>query len=163
MIAYPELGKKLEELLQTNSKGLSSILKEITSILQQASEKYTWVGFYFMNHQSSMLYLGPYSGAETEHTIIPFGKGICGQVAVSGNTYIAEDVNSESNYIACSADVRSEIVVPIYYQNNLLAQLDIDSRLIDAFDEQDQEFLENLCRQIGEAFGEKLSYEKFFS
>ena len=145
------------QTILSGSATASDKLKKITALLQQDAEKYTWVGFYFMNHTNKTLHLGPYTGKETEHTVIPFGKGICGQVAVSGTTYVAEDVNEESNYIACSADVRSEIVVPIYHREKLLAQLDIDSRKVNAFDDNDRKFLEELCEMISEELGEEMA------
>jgi GAF domain-containing protein len=69
--------------------------------------------FYFANQESKTLHLGPYVGAETDHTVIPFGKGICGQVAVSNENFVVPDVAAQDNYIACSFTVKSEIVVPL--------------------------------------------------
>ncbi len=105
-----------------------------------------------MDHNTETLHLGPFAGKHhPEHTEIPFGKGICGQVAVSGETYVADDVDrEESNYIACSHDVRSEIVLPIFHKNELVAQLDIDSKTPSAFDENDRTFLLWICGEIGE-------------
>ena len=74
---------------------------------------YNWVGFYFANHEAKTLHLGPYVGAETDHTVIPFGKGICGQVAESNANFVVPDVAAQDNYIACSFTVKSEIVVPL--------------------------------------------------
>lgn len=151
------------EVLKNDQLNTAQKLKQITELLQQDAEKYTWVGFYFMNHTNETLHLGPFTGKETEHTVIPFGKGICGQVAATGETYLAEDVNLESNYIACSHDVRSEIVIPVYDGGQLVAQLDIDSRMINAFDEEDQHFLNHICLRIGEELGADMHYEKFFA
>lgn len=137
-------------------------LQHICKLLNQRIPKYTWVGFYFMNHKMQTLHLGPYVGAETEHISIPFGKGICGQVAVSGEIFVASDVASVENYIACSVDVKSEIVLPIYdNRNKLIAQLDIDSNLINAFTEEDAVLLKNICLEIGSEISDKLSYKDF--
>jgi GAF domain-containing protein len=73
---------------------------------------YNWVGFYFANQESKTLHLGPYVGAETDHTVIPFER-ICGQVAVSNENFVVPDVAAQDNYIACSFTVKSEIVVPL--------------------------------------------------
>jgi GAF domain-containing protein len=137
-------------------------LQSICVLLEREVPHYTWVGFYFMNHPERTLHLGPYIGLPTDHTTIPFGKGICGQVAVSGNTYVADDVHSEANYIACSVDVKSEIVVPIYdAENSLLAQLDIDSDQVAAFTHADHTFLNALCAIIGLHITGQISYKDF--
>ncbi len=159
MTRYTELKAELGEILTKPGLSTTEKLQSITALLQQDEEKYTWVGFYFMDHTNRKLHLGPYTGKETEHTVIPFGKGICGQVAVSGETYVAEDVNEESNYIACSADVRSEVVIPIYHGDHLVAQLDIDSRTVNAFDAEDKAFLEEVCVKIGKGLGSEMSRE----
>lgn len=136
-------------------------LKRICESLNQDAKSFDWVGFYIMNHKKRTLHLGPYVGEKTDHNVIPFGKGICGQVADSGETYIAKDINAESNYIACSIKVKSEIVCPIYYEGNLVAQLDIDSHTANAFQSEEREFLEALCLEIGQAMGAFLEFDKF--
>jgi GAF domain-containing protein len=95
-----------------------------------------------------MLLLGDYVGEPTEHIEIPYGRGICGHVAESLKTYVSDDVTRESNYIACSASVRSEIVVPILKDGEFYGQLDIDSHTPAAFSAQHRQFLEELCRSI---------------
>jgi GAF domain-containing protein len=92
-----------------------------------------------------MLHLGPYAGDETEHTKIPYGKGICGQVAESHETFMVPDVRAQDNYIACSMKVKSEIVVPIMKAGKFVAQLDIDSHTANAFTDEDRAFLEAVC------------------
>lgn len=136
-----------------------SLLK-ICESLNQNVKSFDWVGFYIMNHESNTLHLACYVGEETEHNIIPFGKGICGQVADSGQTFLVEDISKEGNYIACSINVKSEIVIPIYENKKLLAQLDIDSHTIRAFGKEEQEFLESLCLEIGNKFGPELHFNK---
>ncbi|HAD98081.1 MAG TPA: histidine kinase [Cryomorphaceae bacterium] len=156
---YTELLNQINKLL---SKPVKEALQECCKLLEDKTEHYTWVGFYFMNHRTRQLHLGPYTGAPTDHTIIPFGKGICGQVAVSGTTYLAEDVSEESNYIACSMDVRSEIVLPVYHGAELVAQLDIDSNTLNAFSPEDEAFLQEICTRIGKTYGSQLRFENFF-
>ena len=143
-------------LLEDPALSSADKLLQIATVLNRQNSKYTWVGFYFMNNTNQTLHLGPYVGKPTEHTVIPYGSGICGQVAVSGQTYLAEDVSQESNYIACSLDVRSEIVVPIYSKQELVAQLDIDSSYDSAFTPQDRKVLEEICEKIGEKMGSEM-------
>lgn len=150
------ISAKVDKLLSSQSVPIEGILRNMALLLQAESSKYTWVGFYFMNNTKQTLHLGPYVGKETEHVVIPYGRGICGQVAISGSTYIAEDVHSESNYIACSLDVKSEIVVPIYHDKKLIAQLDIDSSQPNAFNEADRQTLEEICLKIGKKLGAKM-------
>jgi len=87
------------------------------------------------------LVLNAYAGALTEHTHIPFGKGICGQVALSNENFIVDDVNAQDNYIACSLDVKSEIVIPLFVNEKNIGQIDIDSNHLGAFSEKDSAFL----------------------
>jgi GAF domain-containing protein len=112
------------------------------------------VGFYFANTETRTLHLGPYCGAPTDHTCIPFGKGICGQVAESNNPFLVPDVSAQDNYIACSLTVKSELVVPLFVQGKNIGQIDIDSEQIDAFDQGDIEFLEWVNAQIAQAWPE---------
>ena len=93
--------------------------------------------------------LGPFVGAPTEHVRIPFGKGICGQAAAVRETVIIQDVSKVSNYLSCAPDVRSEIVVPIFDAEGLIAgELDIDSHELAPFSFHDREFLEYICRKL---------------
>lgn len=147
-----------KDLNQT--KSLPEALKITCQLINQSFEGYDWVGFYFMNHQSRKLHLGPYVGDATDHTVIDFGKGICGQVALSGDTYFAADVNAESNYIACSINVKSEIVVPMYLGDKLIGQIDIDSHVSNRFQEEDEDFLKAVNALIVARFPDIEDYIK---
>ena len=123
-------------------------LLEICKLLEANIPYYNWVGFYFKNGDKNELKLGPYVGAPTDHTIIPFGKGICGQVAVSNKNFVVPDVSAQDNYIACSITVKAEIVVPIFVNSENIGQIDIDSNTIDPFSEKDERFLEFVCNKV---------------
>ena len=123
-------------------------LLSICELLETHVPHYNWVGFYFRNGDKEELKLGPYVGAPTDHTIIPFGKGICGQVAVSNQNFVVPDVSAQDNYIACSITVKSEIVIPIFVNGKNIGQIDIDSNTIDPFTEKDERFLEFVCVQV---------------
>src|SRR5690625_6235317 len=112
-------------------------LQKVCQLLHDEIPYYNWVGFYFRNGDKEELKLGPYVGAATDHTIIPFGKGICGQVAVSNETFVVPDVSKEDNYLSCSIDTKSEIVVPIFKNEENIGQIDIDSHELDPFTEED--------------------------
>lgn len=88
------------------------------------------------------LVLNAYVGEPTNHTHIPFGKGICGQVALSNKNFIVDDVNAQDNYIACSLEVKSEIVIPLFVSEKNIGQIDIDSNRLRAFSEKTPLFWE---------------------
>ena len=80
---FEQLKPKITEIVSSSTISKEEKLFKICELLNNSIDYYNWVGFYFANHETQTLHLGPYVGAETDHTIIPFGKGICGQVAVS--------------------------------------------------------------------------------
>jgi len=129
---------------------LDERLYKICEILEANIEYYNWVGFYFKNGDKDELKLGPYVGEPTDHTIIPFGKGICGQVAVSNQNFVVPDVSAQDNYIACSITVKAEIVIPIFVNGENIGQIDIDSNTPDPFTEADERFLEFVCKEVAE-------------
>ena len=122
-MGFNELKTKISNLI-SNSSSLDTTLMDVCKLLKSSISYYDWVGFYFKNGEKEELKIGPYAGAITDHTIIPFGKGICGQVAVSNENLVVPDVNSQDNYIACSLSVKSEIVVPLFVNNINIGQID---------------------------------------
>lgn len=143
-----DLKKRLSSILDSPNHNISDKLQKICTLLDQEISYFNWTGFYFKNGEKEELILGPYVGAPTEHTIIPFGKGICGQVAVSGKTFLVPDVHQQDNYLSCSLETKAEIVVPIIKNGENIGQIDIDSHSINPFTEEDKELLEWLCNKI---------------
>ena len=135
-------------ILNEESKSVDTRLGEICELLKSNVPYYDWVGFYFKNGDKQELKLGPYAGAPTDHTIIPFGKGICGQVAVSNQNFVVPDVSAQDNYIACSITVKAEIVVPLFVNGENVGQIDIDSNTPDPFTEADERFLEFVNQEV---------------
>ena len=144
---FNELKPKISDLV-SRSSSLDATLKEVCELLKSSIPYYDWVGFYFKNGEKEELKIGPYAGATTDHTIIPFGKGICGQVAVSNKNFVVADVSSQDNYIACSLSVKSEIVIPLFVNNINIGQIDIDSNTIDPFTQKDERFLKFVCESV---------------
>ena len=143
--------EKLKESLAAcliSSKTNNEKLQDVCNLLKTNVPHYDWVGFYFADSNKQELHLGPFAGLPTEHTTIQFGKGICGQVAESNETFLVSDVNSEDNYISCNINVKSEIVVPILVNNINIGQIDIDSNILNAFKTEDRELLEWLTNEI---------------
>ncbi|MBQ0151881.1 MAG: GAF domain-containing protein [Chryseobacterium sp.] len=143
-----ELKKRLSSILESPAHNTEDKLKKVCYLLDQEISYFNWTGFYFKNGDKDELKLGPYVGAETDHTIIPYGKGICGQVAVSNETFIVPDVHEQDNYLSCSIDTKAEIVVPIFKDGVNVGQIDIDSHTLDPFTKEDLELLEWLCAEV---------------
>lgn len=139
-------------IVENNELKFEDKLLEICKILKNEIEYYDWVGFYFRNGNKEELILGPYAGEPTDHTIIPFGKGICGQVAVSNKNFVVEDVTAQGNYISCNFNVKSEIVIPLFVDGQNIGQIDIDSNTLKAFDKEDELFLEWLNSEISKIY-----------
>ncbi|MFD2566529.1 GAF domain-containing protein [Pseudotenacibaculum haliotis] len=135
-----------EIISSENTKGEK--LQHICDLLEKEISYYDWVGFYFRNGDKEELKLAEFTGEPTEHTIIPFGKGICGQVAVSNENFVVQDVSEQDNYISCGWKVKSEIVIPIFVNEENIGQIDIDSHTSNPFTEQDEELLEFVCAQV---------------
>lgn len=142
------LQPKVLSIIADDSKTVDTRLGEICELLRSEVSYYDWVGFYFRNGNKEELKLGPYAGAPTDHTIIPFGKGICGQVAVSNQNFVVPDVAAQDNYIACSITVKAEIVVPLFVNGENVGQIDIDSNTPDPFSEEDERFLEFINEKV---------------
>ena len=151
-MTFADLQPKVIEILEQSAVSRDEKLLQICQLLESNIDYYTWVGFYFANHETQTLHLGPYVGAATDHTVIPFGKGICGQVAVSNQNFVVPDVQAQDNYIACSFTVKSEIVVPLFVNGENIGQIDIDSNVLNPFTEADERFLEFVNAEISKLF-----------
>jgi len=138
------------KIIQIIDQGISieQKLQEICNVLKQSIAHYHWVGFYFVLANQKKLRLAQFAGIPTEHTIIPFGKGICGQVALSNKNFVVQDVTEQQNYISCGIDVKSEIVVPIFQNGKNIGQIDIDSHSVAPFTAEDEMLLEFICKQV---------------
>jgi GAF domain-containing protein len=142
------LKPKVTEIATNTSETIENRLLNICKLLESQVDYYNWVGFYFRNGNKEELKLGPYVGEPTDHTIIPFGKGICGQVAVSNQNFVVPDVAAQDNYIACSITVKAEIVIPIFVNGENIGQIDIDSNTSNPFTEADERFLEFVSKEV---------------
>ena len=143
-----KLKNKVDTIIRS-SITIEEKLQAICNLLESEIYYYDWVGFYFKNGDKEELKLAQYTGEETEHTIIPFGKGICGQVAVSNKNFVVQDVSEQENYISCGWKVKSEIVIPIFVNNENIGQIDIDSHTANIFTDEDEQLLEYVCEKLG--------------
>ncbi|MBQ0786631.1 MAG: GAF domain-containing protein [Oceanihabitans sp.] len=145
---FEQLKPEITKIINNKETAVADRLLSICTLLDENITYYNWVGFYFKNGDKNELKLGPYVGEPTDHIIIPFGKGICGQVAVSNENFVVADVAAQDNYIACSITVKAEIVIPIFVNGENIGQIDIDSNTPDPFTEADERFLEFVCAQV---------------
>lgn len=113
---------------------------------------YDWSGIYRL--EGDMLHLDAYVGAATDHTEIPVGRGVCGTAVAENANQVIEDVRELSNYLACSLQTRSEIVVLIRNGDQILGQIDIDGHTIGAFDASDEKMLEEVAEVLAERWAD---------
>lgn len=121
-------------------------MQTTVQLLARHLPDYTWTGIYLLD--GNELVLGPFVGKPSPHTRIPLGRGICGAAAAEKATIIVDDVNADPRYLACSIETKSEIVVPIMLDGEVLGELDIDSDRKAAFGDHDQALLEKVAEQL---------------
>jgi L-methionine (R)-S-oxide reductase len=125
-------------------------LRYAVQILKQERDHYNWVGIYLI--AGDTLVLHNYIGKPTEHTRIPVGTGVCGAAVAQGANQIVGDVTKIDNYLACSLETRAEIVVLIRKGSEIVGQIDIDSDLEDAFNNEDEMLLSKVAELLASRF-----------
>lgn len=140
--SWQRLARQAEGLLGVSTNRISNAAN-LSALLYQELSDVSWVGFYFLDGRDLMV--GPFQG-KPACVRIELGKGVCGTAAVSGKTIRVADVDTFDGHIACDAEARSEIVVPLFKRGQLLGVLDVDSTSYDRFTEQDEAGLEALAR-----------------
>jgi L-methionine (R)-S-oxide reductase len=153
----PAFRKILSEIEQfsATSKNLLALQQFVVDLIAERLPYYNWVGFYMLDlNDANILVLGPFHGAPTDHVRIPVSEGICGAAVAQGETVIVDDVSADPRYLSCSIETKSEIVVPIRVQDEIVGEIDIDSHDLRAFGPDDRTFLEECAVIIG-AFMEK--------
>lgn len=150
---YAATRERLARLLDGEDDWIAA-LSTVACELHQAFDRFSWTGFYRVtSRRPQLLVVGPYQG--THGCLrIPFSRGVCGAAARSRQTQRVDDVSRFAGHIACSADTRSEIVVPVLGRggSDVLAVLDVDSTTFAAFDAADEVQLDAICRDLGERF-----------
>jgi len=141
-----------QRVTQLVNQNPDDLLYRICELLKKEVYHYDWVGFYILDQEKNELVLGPFVGKPTQHTHIAVGKGICGQVAASGQTMVVQDVTQVENYISCGLEVQSEIVVPVLKNGKFVAELDIDSHSPAPFRDEDSVFLAKVCDLLADKF-----------
>ena len=138
------------DILAKNPTSAKLLMEGIVALLHEKLTRYNWVGFYLLEKEGGdVLVLGPFKGTMTPHTRIPLNQGICGAAASTGKTIVVDDVNSDSRYLACSLETKSEIVVPVFVHGKVAGELDIDSHFHAAFGTDDRILCEHAATLLG--------------
>ena len=149
-----DAGKLVKRVQEMRDGGYLSdaILREMVKQIKVTDVDYNFVGVYLFNPDENMLWLHNYMGESTEHARIPVGEGVCGTAVAEKKTQNVGDVSKIDNYLACSPKTKSELVVLIRAGDEIFGQIDIDSKVVDAFPKQDQEALEMVADKLAEVF-----------
>jgi L-methionine (R)-S-oxide reductase len=139
----------VDDFIQTASSRYSA-LEAVVRLLASNYKHFNWAGVYVL--EDGLLQLGPYFGDPSPHVSIPIGEGICGAAVREGKTIVVPDVNADNRYLACSISTKSEIVVPICKDGNIVGEIDIDSDNPDAFTDHDRFILEEVAVRLGQLF-----------
>lgn len=135
--------KRIIESTNNNTEAFQQVMQ----FIHDEVNTYKWIGIYWL--YGNELKLGPFVGAETDHTTINVGKGVCGQAVADNQNQVISDVRELDNYLACSIETRSEIVVLIKdKQGRILGQIDADGHTVNDFDHSDEEFLEYVAELV---------------
>lgn len=140
---YASLIPQIEALLYGEPDLVANMANVAAALKEQF--KWFWVGFYLV--KGNELVLGPFQGP-VACTRIGLGKGVCGTAWQQAKTLIVPDVEAFPGHIACSSLSRSEIVVPVFKDDKVIAVLDVDSELLDQFNETDAQYLEQIVKLI---------------
>jgi GAF domain-containing protein len=147
-----EAGKLVRELQQMRDEGHLSdaLLRYAVRNIATSDSRFEWVGTYLLNEEGNELWLHNYVGTPTDHAKIPVGSGVCGRAVAEKANLNVSDVTQEENYLVCSPDVKSELVVLIRAGDDVFGEIDIDSEDDAAFTEEDQTALEFVADKLAE-------------
>jgi len=146
---YADVRKQIASVIAGETSATARYASAACLLRETFGTRFFWTGFYVVDPlKPDELVVGPYQGT-LGCLRIPFGRGVCGTAAATGETQLVEDVNAFAGHIACDSRSNSEIVVPVFdADGKLAAVLDIDSTEIGAFDLEDQAGLEAICRDL---------------
>ena len=141
---YDLLQKQVASLIEDESN-LIAILSNVSALLNDSLDQVNWVGFYLI--ENNELILGPFQG-HPACVHITIGSGVCGTAVAQDETQLVADVHAFPGHIACDANSKSEIVVPIHQNEQIIGVLDIDAPITNRFSETDKIALENIVKII---------------
>jgi L-methionine (R)-S-oxide reductase len=145
--AHKELLQEFQDFAKT-APTTNSLMEQMAKRLHQKMTRYNWTGFYLVDPADpNYLVVGPFAGSFTPNARIPLDRGLCGAAATTGKVIVVQDVCADPRYLAGSSLVKSEIVVPIFANKKLAAELDIESYFADTFSPPEQQFIES-CASV---------------
>jgi len=145
---HKEVLRELQDYAQTAAT-VESVMERMAKRLHEQMTRYNWTGFYLLDPaDAGYLVIGPFAGSFTPKTRIPLNSGLCGAAATSGQVVVVQDVSRDPRYLAGSSLVKSEIVVPIYGNQKLAAELDINSYFAETFNRTERQFVEACAKVI---------------
>ena len=150
----PTLYRDLTEAVDAITTGEPDAIANmanVAALLWQFLPDLNWAGFY-RTVGADELVLGPFQG-KSACIRIPFGRGVCGAAAASGETQLVEDVHAFPGHIACDIDSRSELVVPVVRDGRVIAVIDLDSPLPARFDAEDARGVEAIAALLSNRIG----------
>src|SRR5208283_6073622 len=146
----------LQELqsIATSAATPKAVMESIAKRLHEKVARYNWVGFYLVDPaDAGYLIVGPFAGSFTPNARFALNTGLCGLAATSGQVVVVQDVAKDPRYLSGSSLVKSEIVVPIFINRKLAAELDVESYFADTFTKQEQEFVEACAKVVADYIG----------
>jgi GAF domain-containing protein len=146
-----DTGVVIRDLQDMRDEGHLSdaLLRKAVRSISTADDRYDWVGVYLVG-EGEELWLHNYVGEPTLHAKIPVGTGICGKAVAERRNYNIKDVSKEESYLACSPDIKSELVILIRAGDEIYGEIDLDSEELGAFTEEDEIALISIADKLAE-------------
>jgi L-methionine (R)-S-oxide reductase len=142
------------EAFAVTAPTVNALMERMAQRLHEKMTRYNWAGFYLVDPaDSGYLVVGPFVGSFTPNVRIPLSTGLCGAAATTGKVVVVQDVTVDPRYLAGSSLVKSEIVVPIFVNKKLAAELDIESYFAGTFCKMEEEFVEACAGVVGKYMG----------
>jgi len=148
-ISVSHILKLADDFIKTSSNR-NSALEAVVGLLQASVPHYDWVGIYLL--EGEVLNIGPYRGNPTSTPRVQVDRGICGAAVRDKQTIIVPDVKADKRYLECTFETQSEIVVPIIAGDNVVGEIDIDSDIVNAFSDKDEELLGKIAGMLSDLF-----------
>src|SRR2546426_2735107 len=139
------------DALEKRGAAVESLLEAAVQGLHRLHPRFHWTGLYEL-YPDQVLRLGPFVGAPTDHVFIGVGRGVCGTAVAEKRNMNVPDVRRISNYLACSSETRSELVVLIRSGERIHAQIDIDSHEIGAFDDETMKAVQQVADALARVY-----------
>jgi GAF domain-containing protein len=149
MLSAKDIVKDLQEMRDQGYLS-DALLRKAVKGISGADERFDWVGAFLLREGGETLWLHNYVGAAAEHAEIPITQGVCGTAIREKANQNVPDVSTVENYLACSPDVRSEMVVLIRAGSEIFGEIDIDSEQLSAFTEEDEAAVQAVADKLAE-------------